>query len=214
MDCILPVSSVHGIFFFQARILEWVPLPPPRYLPDPGIKLASLALQVVALLLSHGRSPQIPIFMQYFQTYCISRWISFWRVRTRKEISWWNVRSIFIWIFFYYTNFLQYNLRKTLYLWRGRCLGWTLNFLFFYRGGMVEIWPKWDFCFLYEWHSLKEMSIRKPRYFSVIKERYLALRNKASDKLFFLVTWSISGHRSISFDCILWLSQKYKNVLS
>ena len=47
-------SSVHGIF--HARILEWLPSPPPGYLPHPGIKLqspVSLALQVDALLLSH-----------------------------------------------------------------------------------------------------------------------------------------------------------------
>ena len=29
MDCSLPGSSVHGIF--QARVLEWVPLPSPMY---------------------------------------------------------------------------------------------------------------------------------------------------------------------------------------
>ena len=29
MDCHLPGSSVHGIF--QARVLEWVPLPSPNY---------------------------------------------------------------------------------------------------------------------------------------------------------------------------------------
>ena len=28
MDCSLPGSSVHGIF--QARVLEWVPLPSPK----------------------------------------------------------------------------------------------------------------------------------------------------------------------------------------
>jgi len=53
-------------FFFQARILEWLPFPPSRDLPGPRIKLESLALQVDALLLSHGRSPQIPVSMQYF----------------------------------------------------------------------------------------------------------------------------------------------------
>ena len=40
MDHSLPGSSVHGIL--QARILEWVPRPPPGDLPDPGIKPASL----------------------------------------------------------------------------------------------------------------------------------------------------------------------------
>ena len=29
MDCSLPGSSIHGIF--QAKVLEWVPLPCPKY---------------------------------------------------------------------------------------------------------------------------------------------------------------------------------------
>ena len=45
MDCSPPGSSVHGIL--QARILEWAAMPSARgYLPDPGIKTASPALQV------------------------------------------------------------------------------------------------------------------------------------------------------------------------
>ena len=36
VDCSLPGSSVHGIL--QARILEWVPMPPPGDFPDPGIE--------------------------------------------------------------------------------------------------------------------------------------------------------------------------------
>ena len=35
MDCSPPGSSVHGIL--QARILEWVALPSPGGLPDPGV---------------------------------------------------------------------------------------------------------------------------------------------------------------------------------
>ena len=42
MDCSLPDFYFHGIF--QARILEWVPFPPPGDLPDPGIKPPSPAL--------------------------------------------------------------------------------------------------------------------------------------------------------------------------
>ena len=41
MDCSPPVSSVCGIF--QARILEWLPFPPPGHLPEPGIKHMFLA---------------------------------------------------------------------------------------------------------------------------------------------------------------------------
>ena len=35
-----PGSSVHGIF--QARILEWIAVPSPGDLPDPGIEPTSL----------------------------------------------------------------------------------------------------------------------------------------------------------------------------
>ena len=51
MDCILPGSSVHGIF--QARILEWVPISFSRDLPNPGNEPALPAWQLVSLLLNH-----------------------------------------------------------------------------------------------------------------------------------------------------------------
>ena len=40
MDSNLPGFSVYGIS--QARILEWVPCPPPEDLPDSGIEHTSL----------------------------------------------------------------------------------------------------------------------------------------------------------------------------
>ena len=52
-----PGSSFHGVL--QARVLEWVAIPSPGDLPDPGIKLGSPALQANSLpsepllLLSH-----------------------------------------------------------------------------------------------------------------------------------------------------------------
>ena len=42
MDCGPPGSSVHGVL--QARLLEWLPCPPPGDLPDPGIESMSPAL--------------------------------------------------------------------------------------------------------------------------------------------------------------------------
>ena len=45
MDLSLPVSSVHGIL--QARILEWLPCPPPDLL-DPGKETASLKSPALA----------------------------------------------------------------------------------------------------------------------------------------------------------------------
>ena len=44
--CSLPGSSVHKIL--QARILEWVAIPPPGDLPDPGIEPASLTPPALA----------------------------------------------------------------------------------------------------------------------------------------------------------------------
>ena len=46
VDCSLPGSSVHGIL--QARILEWVAMPPPGELPNPGIEPASLMSPALA----------------------------------------------------------------------------------------------------------------------------------------------------------------------
>jgi len=51
MNCNTPGSSVHGIS--QARILEWLSFLSPGDLLDPGIKPASLALEVNSLPLSH-----------------------------------------------------------------------------------------------------------------------------------------------------------------
>ena len=47
VDCSPPGSSVHGIL--QARILEWVAIPSPGDLPDPGIESRSPALQADSL---------------------------------------------------------------------------------------------------------------------------------------------------------------------
>ena len=46
MDYSPPGSSVHGIL--QARILEWLPFPPPGDLPNPGIESASLTSPTLA----------------------------------------------------------------------------------------------------------------------------------------------------------------------
>ena len=46
MDCSSPGSSVHEIF--QARLLEWLPLPNPGDLPDSGIEPTSLVSPALA----------------------------------------------------------------------------------------------------------------------------------------------------------------------
>ena len=60
MDCGPPGSSVHGIS--QARILERVPIPFSKNLPDPGIESVSPALQADSLPLSHlGSQSQVNV---------------------------------------------------------------------------------------------------------------------------------------------------------
>ena len=46
MDCSPPGSSVHAIF--QARVLEWVTIPPPGDLPHRGIEPVSPAASALA----------------------------------------------------------------------------------------------------------------------------------------------------------------------
>ena len=46
MDCSPPSSNVHGIL--QARIVEWVPCPPPGDLPNTGIEPTSLMSPALA----------------------------------------------------------------------------------------------------------------------------------------------------------------------
>ena len=60
MDCSLQGSSVHGIL--QARILEWLPFPSPRDLPDPGIEPRSFALEADALTSESPEKPEVFIY--------------------------------------------------------------------------------------------------------------------------------------------------------
>ena len=46
IDCILPGSSIHGSL--QARILEWVAIPPSGDLHDPGMEPMSLTSPALA----------------------------------------------------------------------------------------------------------------------------------------------------------------------
>ena len=60
IDCSLSGSSVHGIL--QERILEWVAMPFPGDLPDPGIEPGSPALLADSLL---SESPGKSTFNNY-----------------------------------------------------------------------------------------------------------------------------------------------------
>ena len=59
MDCSLLGSSVHGIL--QARILEWVAIPSPGDLPNPGMETRSPALQANSLLSEPRREPHLSV---------------------------------------------------------------------------------------------------------------------------------------------------------
>ena len=60
MDYNPPGSSVHGIL--QARILEWVAIPSPGDLPNPGIEPQSLALQADSI---PCEPPEKLVFQKY-----------------------------------------------------------------------------------------------------------------------------------------------------
>ena len=64
MDCSSPGSSVHGIL--QARILEWVAIPSPGGLPNPGIELRTPALQVDSLPSEPSGNPGAWLIAAYF----------------------------------------------------------------------------------------------------------------------------------------------------
>ena len=57
MDSNPPGSFVHGIS--QARILEWIVIPSPGDLPNPGVKLKSPALQADSLLSEPPGKPSV-----------------------------------------------------------------------------------------------------------------------------------------------------------
>ena len=73
MDCSLLGSSVHGIS--QARIPEWLPFPSPGDLPNPGIKIESLAWQVDFLPLHHLGRP-VNLLLSHFSCVwlCVTPW--------------------------------------------------------------------------------------------------------------------------------------------
>ena len=60
---------VHGVL--QARILEWVAMPPPGGLPDPGIELVSPALQVPFIgrwILNQWTTKEAPLALAFSMT--------------------------------------------------------------------------------------------------------------------------------------------------
>ena len=76
LDCSPPDPSVHGIF--QARILEWITIPSPGDLPDPGIKPMFPCLlhwRWILYPLSHWNKLSLEINSQNFLP-----WINFGRL--------------------------------------------------------------------------------------------------------------------------------------
>ena len=60
MDCSPPGSSVHGIL--QARILEWVAMPPPGDLHDPGVEPVSFRSPALAGRFFITSATTVPVF--------------------------------------------------------------------------------------------------------------------------------------------------------
>ena len=84
MDRGLPGSSVYGIS--QARILGWLPYPPPRDLPDLGIKPASL----VSLALAGGffttwEAPKAGVAAQLLS--CVQLFVTPWTTAYQASLS-------------------------------------------------------------------------------------------------------------------------------
>ena len=77
MDCSPPGSSVHGIL--QARILGWVPCPPPGDLHNPGINPKAPTLQVESFLSEPPGKPKntgvgsLSLLQQIFPTQELNR---------------------------------------------------------------------------------------------------------------------------------------------
>ena len=81
-------SHQHPLYgIFQARILEWLPFPPPGDLPDPGMEPASPSLQTDSLPLSHLGSPPTIIQMVYLQ---FRRRLVEFNIHTQKIMSEWK----------------------------------------------------------------------------------------------------------------------------
>ena len=65
-----PGSSVHGVS--QARLLEWLPFPPPGDLPAPGVELVPAPWQADCLPLSLQGSPGSVARIHIFPTSAIT----------------------------------------------------------------------------------------------------------------------------------------------
>ena len=79
MDCSPPGSSVHGVF--QARIREWVAIPPPGHLSEPGMEPGSPALWADYRLSPQGQvSNPRPLYWQQS--------LSHWTTRKAPRSFW------------------------------------------------------------------------------------------------------------------------------
>ena len=72
MDCSPPGSFVHGIL--QTRILEWVAIPSPGDLPDPGIELRFPVLQADSLPAELPAKPRYVSELPNCQTQLLGYW--------------------------------------------------------------------------------------------------------------------------------------------
>ena len=83
MDCSPPGSSVRGIL--QASTLEWVGMPPPGDLPDPGTEPGSLVSPALAGRFFMTRSPWMPALVSLICAW--SLWLSLGRTYPEHLVS-------------------------------------------------------------------------------------------------------------------------------
>ena len=89
MDCSPPGTSVHGIFL--VTILEWIAIPSPEYLPDPGIKPGSPALQADFLMVWTTREAHIRKMANLISVSLKSQITSFGRTLQTSVLSYMSV---------------------------------------------------------------------------------------------------------------------------
>ena len=103
----LAYQAPFSMGFSRQEYWSWLPFPSPGVLPNPGIKLASPALQVDSLMLSHYGSPLDALLFAV-------KFITNWHTWSREEIGLiqWKVLGnwkIWLWIavlWFIWINYL------------------------------------------------------------------------------------------------------------
>ena len=94
--CDPPGSSVRGVS--QARILEWVAVPPPGALPDSGVERTSPAWQGDSVPLRHQGSPGSSLLLRS-SAYHVLVWVQGKETLLLRVVMCFSVISLGTWFF-------------------------------------------------------------------------------------------------------------------